>query len=75
MSEQEVKQEGSFKIKSKKPKQLVENDIIKIDLSKPKTQQTDAIQEQKTESGVLREERSEVELQSVGSGDLSLIHI
>jgi len=69
MSEQEVKQEGSFKIKSKKPKQLVENDIIKIDLSKPKTQQTDAIQEQKTESGVLREERSEVELQSVGSGD------
>jgi len=67
MSEQ-VKEEGTFKIK-RKPKQLVENDIIKVDLSKPKTQQTDAIQEQKTESGVLREERSEVELQSVGSGD------
>ena len=40
MSEQ-VKEEGSFKIK-KKPKQLVKNDIIKVDLSKkeePKTEQ------------------------------------
>ena len=41
MSEQ-VKEEGSFKIKSKKPKQLVKKDIIKVDLSKPKTE-TDAI--------------------------------
>ena len=32
MSEQ-VKEEGSFKIK-KKPKQLVKDDIIKVDLSK-----------------------------------------
>ena len=45
MSEQ-VKEEGSFKIK-KKPKQLVKNDIIKVDLSKkeePKKEETDAIQ-------------------------------
>ena len=44
MSEQ-VKEEGSFKIK-KKPKQLVKDDIIKVDLSKkeePK-KETDAIQ-------------------------------
>ena len=36
MSEQ-VQQEGSFKIK-KKPKQLVKNDIIKVDLSKKEDQ-------------------------------------
>ena len=65
----EVKQEGSFKIKSKKPKQLTRNDEpIKVDLSKPKTE-ANAIQEPKTESGVLREEGSELGLQSVGSGD------
>jgi len=65
----EVKQEGSFKIKSKKPKQLTRNDgPTKVDLSKPKTE-ANAIQEPKTESGVLREEGSELGLQSVGSGD------
>ena len=37
MSEQQVKQEGTFKIK-RKPKQLVKDDIIKVDLSKPKTE-------------------------------------
>ena len=47
MSEQ-VKEEGSFKIK-KKPKQLVKEDIIKVDLSKTKTEETDAIQVGKTE--------------------------
>ena len=42
MSEQ-VKEEGTFKVKLKKPKQLIKNDEpIKIDLSKPKTE-TDAI--------------------------------
>ena len=50
MSEQ-VKEEGSFKVKLKKPKQLVKNDIIKVDLSKkePKKEETDAIQVGKTE--------------------------
>ena len=42
MSEQ-VKEEGTFKIK-RKPKQLVKDDVIKVDLSKPKTEETDAIQ-------------------------------
>jgi len=42
MSEQ-VKEEGTFKVKLKKPKQLIKNDEpIKIDLSKPKTE-ADAI--------------------------------
>ena len=66
-----VQQEGDFKVKAKvlKPKQLTKSDEpIKIDLSKPKTE-TDAIQEPKTESGVLRKEGSELGLQSVGSGD------
>ena len=42
MSEQ-VKEEGTFKIK-RKPKQLIKDDIIKVDLSKPKTEEKDAIQ-------------------------------
>ena len=42
MSEQ-VKEEGTFKIK-RKPKQLVKDHVIKVDLSKPKTEETDAIQ-------------------------------
>jgi uncharacterized protein (DUF2164 family) len=68
MSE-EVKQEGTFKIK-RKPKQLTnKNEISKVDLSKPVKQESDAIQEPKTESGVLRKEGSELGLQSVGSGD------
>ena len=50
MSEQ-VKEEGTFKIK-RKPKQLVKNDIIKIDLSKPKTE-TDAIPVGETEKVVV----------------------
>jgi uncharacterized protein (DUF2164 family) len=57
MSEQ-VKEEGSFKIK-KKPKQLVKNDIIKVDLSKkqeePKTE-TDAIQVGETKKMVVEEQ-------------------
>ena len=55
MSEQ-VKQEGTFKVKLKKPKQLSKNDKpIKIDLSKPKTE-TDAIQVGKTEKVVVEEQ-------------------
>ena len=52
MSEQEVKQEGTFKIK-RKPKKLVKNDEpIKIDLSKinePKKEEKDAIPVGETE--------------------------
>ena len=52
MSEQ-VKQEGSFKIKSKKPKQLTKSDEpIKIDLSKTKTE-ADAIPVGETEKVVV----------------------
>jgi len=53
MSEQ-VKQEGTFKVK-RKPKQLVKDDIIKVDLSKPKTE-TDAIPVGKTEKVVVGEQ-------------------
>ena len=52
MSEQ-VKEEGTFKVKLKKPKQLIKNDEpIKIDLSKPKTE-TDAIPVGETEKVVV----------------------
>jgi len=58
MSEQ-VKEEGTFKIKSK-PKQLVKNDIIKVDLSKkqeePKKEETDAIQVGETKKVVVEEQ-------------------
>ena len=55
MSEQ-VKQEGTFKVKLKKPKQLTKSDEpIKIDLSKPKTE-TDAIQVGKTEKVAVEEQ-------------------
>ena len=55
MSEQ-VKQEGTFKVKLKKPKQLTKSDEpIKIDLSKPKTE-TDAIQVGKTEEMAVEEQ-------------------
>ena len=78
-----VKQEGDFKMKSKKkaPKKLVtpvetikmdlaavnKEEPIKVDLTKK--EKTDAVQKQETESSVLREKRSEVELQAVGQGD------
>ena len=54
MSEQ-VQQEGTFKIK-RKPKQLVKDDIIKVDLSKKQEEpkkETDAIQVGKTEEVVV----------------------
>ncbi len=58
MSEQ-VKEEGTFKIKSK-PKQLVKNDIIKVDLSKkqeePKKEETDAIPVGETKKVVVGEQ-------------------
>ena len=53
MSEQ-VKEEGTFKIK-RKPKQLVNDGIIKVDLSKPK-KETDAIPVGETEKVVVGEQ-------------------
>jgi len=51
-----VQQEGTFKVKLKKPKQLTRSDEpIKIDLSKPKTE-TDAIQVGETKKVVVEEQ-------------------
>jgi len=54
MSEQ-VKEEGTFKIKSK-PKQLVKNDIVKVDLSKTKKQEKDAVQVGETKKMAVEEQ-------------------
>jgi len=54
MSEQ-VQQEGTFKIK-RKPKQLVKDDIVKVDLSKPKKEETDAIPVGETKKVVVGEQ-------------------
>jgi len=51
----EVKQEGTFKIKSK-PKQLVKNDIVKVDLSKTKKQEKDAVQVGETKKVAVEEQ-------------------
>lgn len=77
-----IKQEGEFKMsKPKKPRNLSKQpEITKVDLAEPKVDQEipkvvipnteeDAIQEQSTESSVLRAEQSEVGLQEVGQGD------
>ena len=58
----EVKQEGDFKIKKRTPKKLIGNeDIIKVDLSKPpvepkKEETKDAVQEQSTDEISIRDE-------------------
>jgi len=54
MSEQ-VKEEGTFKIKSK-PKQLVKNDIVKVDLSKTKKEEKDAVQVGETKKVAVEEQ-------------------
>jgi len=54
MSEQ-VKEEGTFKIKSK-PKQLVKNDIVKVNLSKTKKQEKDAVQVGETKKVAVEEQ-------------------
>jgi|TARA_X000001382_G_scaffold11891_4_gene7984 hypothetical protein len=75
-----VKQEGDFKLKKKRvPKKLtVPEETVKIDLAAvkkadepikvdlTKTENKDAVQEQKTEESVLRKEGSEMGLQEVG---------
>jgi len=81
MSEQ-IKQEGDFKIsKAKKPKSLNKPpQVTKVDLSEKKEfeepvkviipkQTENAIQEQSSESSMLRTEQSEVELQAMGQGN------
>lgn len=83
----EVKQEGDFKLKSRKMKNLAKtpdtikvnlaekeeiSDTVKVDLNKQK-EKADAVQEQSTESSVLRAEQPEVELQEVGQGNESPI--
>jgi hypothetical protein len=78
---QEVKQEGEFKLKARKPspKKLTKTDEpIKVDLAQkqedpikvviPK-EETDAIQEQGTNESVLRDKQSEVGLQEVVEGN------
>jgi hypothetical protein len=78
---QEVKQEGEFKIKAKKPsvKKLTKTDEpIKVDLTQkqedpikvviPK-EETNAIQEQGTNESVLRDKQPEVGLQEVVEGN------
>ena len=87
----EVKQEGDFKLKSRKMKNLAKtpdtikvnladkkekkeeiSDTIKVDLTEQK-EEANAIQEQSTESGVLRAEQPEVELQKVEQGNETTI--
>ena len=75
---QEVKQEGEFKLKARKPspKKLTKTDEpIKVDLTQKQEEpikvvipkeETDAIQEQGTNESVLRDKQPEVGLQEVG---------
>jgi hypothetical protein len=78
---QEVKQEGEFKLKAKKPspKKLNKTDEpIKVDLTQKQEEpikvvipkeETDAIQEQSTNESMLRDKQPEVGLQEVGEGN------
>jgi len=80
MSE-EVKQEGEFKLKTKKPsvRKLNKTDEpIKVDLTTKQeepikvvipNEETNAIQEQATDESVLRDKQSEMGLQEVGEGN------
>jgi hypothetical protein len=77
-----IKQEGDFKMqKPKKPRSLTKQpEITKVELAEPKVEQEitkviipnteeDAVQEQSTESSVLRPEQSELGLQEVEQGN------
>lgn len=78
---QEVKQEGEFKLKTKKPsvKKLNKTDEpIKVDLTQKQEEptkviipkeETDAIQEQSTDESMLRDKQPEVELREVVEGN------
>ena len=82
---QEVKQEGDFKIKTKKPspRKLNKTDEpIKVDLTERKEEvtkvvipkeETNAIQEQTTDESVLRDKQSEMGLQEVVEGNQGTI--
>ena len=57
-------------ILAKPANDLSTNDnTIKVDLSKPKTEETDAVQEQTTDETVLQDEQPEVGLQEVVEGN------
>jgi hypothetical protein len=77
---QETKQEGEFKLKTRKPKNLSKQDnITRVDFSTNNEEQEvtkivikeekDAIQEQSTDESVLRTEQPKVELQEVVEGN------
>jgi hypothetical protein len=78
---QEVKQEGEFKLKTKRPspKKLNKTDEpIKVDLTQKQEEpikvvipkeETDAIQEQSTDESMLRNKQPELGLQEVGEGN------
>jgi hypothetical protein len=78
---QEVKQEGDFKMKAKKPSVKKLNKVdepIKVDLTEKKEditrvvipkEDTDAVQEQTTDESVLRDKQPEVGLQEVVEGN------
>jgi len=71
MSEQ-VKQEGEFKLKKSKVPTVKApgvSTVTKVDLSKPKEEEEDAIQEQSTNESMLQPEQSKVGLQEVEQGN------
>jgi len=71
----EVKQEGTFKIKSKKPKQLTKSDEpIKVDLSKLKTE-TDAIQEPKAAKVDVGEQAGDGKTVGSGGNDIPIANV
>ena len=71
----EVKQEGTFKVKLKKPKQLTKSDEpIKVDLSKPKTE-TDAIQEPEATKVDVGEQAGNGKTMGSGGSDVPVINV
>jgi len=71
----EVKQEGTFKVKLKKPKQLTKSDEpIKVDLSKPKTE-TDAIQEPEATKVDVGEQAGNGKTMGSGGSDIPVINV
>jgi len=67
-----VKQEGTFKLQKPKPAAKRLNKpatVTKVDLQTNKTEDTDAIQEQSTNEGVLQSEQSTMGLQEMEQGN------
>ena len=83
-----VKQEGDFRIKKTRPRNLTkESEVVKVDFTTPKVEQEvtkvvisntskeeiDAIQKQSADESLLRAEQSKVELQEVERGNENTI--